>query len=225
MRVPTTYFCTSGMKIKVEDLRNEYKGEFLDVSNVDASPFTQFEKWFQQALDAEILEPNAMVVSTCNAAGQPSSRTVLLKQFSSEGFVFFTNYESRKAKEIDTNPNVSLLFPWYDLSRQVIIHGETSKISEAASAKYFLTRPFGSQLGAWVSVQSSVISSRSILEKKWEEMKSRFQQGKVPLPDRWGGYKVKPRYFEFWQGQPSRLHDRIVYRANNDDWHIERLAP
>ena len=213
------------MKIKVEDLRNEYKGEFLDVSNVDSSPFQQFDKWFHQAIEAEVHEPNATVVSTVNAEGQPSSRTVLLKKYDDEGFVFFTNYESRKATELDSNPRISMLFPWYDLSRQVIINGKAEKISQAESASYFLSRPFGSQLGAWVSVQSSVISSRSILEQKWEEMKSRFKQGEVPLPDRWGGYRVVPHHFEFWQGQPSRLHDRITYTRKSGDWIIERLSP
>ncbi len=213
------------MNIKIEDLRNEYKGEFLDVSNVNISPFQQFENWFTQTVKSELHEPSAMIASTVNTLAEPSSRTVLLKKFDKDGFVFYTNYHSKKATELDANPNISLLFPWFLLSRQVIIQGTVERVSKIESAKYFISRPFGSKLGAWISSQSSVISSRSILETKWNEMKTKFAKGEIPLPDNWGGYRVKPTFFEFWQGQPSRLHDRIVYRLQDNAWKIERLSP
>ncbi len=214
------------MKINVEELRSEYKGEYLDVTNVNASPFLQFEKWFNQSVDSEIEDPNAMIASTVDNFGMPSTRTVLLKAFDSKGFVFYTNYESRKSKELEYNPKIALLFPWFPLSRQLIIQGEVEKVSKMESVKYFLSRPFGSQLGAWVSHQSQIISSRNILEMQLREMKEKFKKGKIPLPDNWGGYRVKPVFFEFWQGQPNRLHDRISYSLQPDGtWKIERLAP
>ncbi len=214
------------MNINVENLRNEYKGEFLDVSNVNASPFIQFEKWFQQAVDSEIADPNAMIASTADTIGMPSIRTVLLKAWDTDGFVFYTNYKSKKAIELTGNPKIALLFPWFPLSRQLIIQGEVEKVSKLESIKYFISRPFGSKLGAWVSHQSQIVSSRSILEMKLREMKEKFKNGEIPLPDNWGGYRVKPVYFEFWQGQPNRLHDRIVYSLQADGiWKIERIAP
>ena len=213
------------MNLKIDELRNEYKGEFLDVTNVDPSPFRQFEIWFNQALDAKLLEPNAMIASTVNSESRPDSRTVLLKMFNENGFVFYTNYNSKKAQHLDENPNISLLFPWYELSRQVIINGHVERVSKSESVKYFLSRPLGSKLGAWVSIQSSVISSRSVLEQKWNEMKTKFKSGEVPLPDHWGGYRVIPTYIEFWQGQPSRLHDRIIFSKHQEEWKIERLSP
>lgn len=213
------------MNIKIEDLRNEYKGEFLDVSNVNGSPFQQFENWFKQAVRSELHEPSAMIASTVNKDAAPSSRTVLLKMFDESGFVFYTNYKSKKAIELENNPNISLLFPWFLLSRQVIIQGTVERVSKIESAKYFLSRPFGSKIGAWISIQSSVISSRSILENKWNEMKEKFGKGEIPLPDDWGGYRVKPTFLEFWQGQPSRLHDRITYSLRDGSWEIERLSP
>jgi pyridoxamine 5'-phosphate oxidase len=214
------------MNINVEDLRSEYKGEFLDVTNVNASPFIQFEKWFQQAVDSEIADPNAMIASTADTIGMPSIRTVLLKAWDTDGFVFYTNYKSKKAIELTGNPKIALLFPWFPLSRQLIIRGEAEKVSKLESIKYFISRPFGSKLGAWVSHQSQIVSSRSILEMKLREMKEKFKNGEVPLPDNWGGYRVKPVYFEFWQGQPNRLHDRIVYSLQADGiWKIERIAP
>jgi len=213
------------MNIKIDELRNEYKGEFLDVSNVHSSPFEQFKTWFAQAVGTQVHEPSAMIASTVDTFGQPSSRTVLLKIFDKKGFVFFTNYKSKKAKDLDNNPSISLLFPWLELSRQVIIQGSVKKISKIESAKYFISRPFGSKIGAWISSQSSVISSRSILEGKWNEIIEKFKNREIPLPDDWGGYRVKPSFFEFWQGQPSRLHDRITYTAQDDKWVIKRLAP
>jgi pyridoxamine 5'-phosphate oxidase len=213
------------MNTQLADLRNEYSQSELNEDSVDKNPISQFNIWFSEALKSEILEPNAMILSTVNSEGQPSQRTVLLKAFDEKGFVFYTNYTSRKAKEMETNPNVSLLFPWYGLERQVIIQGSTEKVSQTESLKYFLSRPVGSQLGAWVSHQSSVITSRSILEMKLREMKDKFKNGKIPLPDFWGGFRVIPRTLEFWQGRPNRLHDRIHYDLQGKDWMISRLAP
>lgn len=210
----------------VHKLRSEYKGEFLDVSNVDPSPFVQFKTWFETAVKEKVKEPNGMCLSTVSIDGMPSLRTVLLKTFDETGFVFYTNYNSRKALEIEHNPKVALIFPWYTLNRQVMIQGSASKISIAESLKYFLSRPLGSKISAWISDQSEVISSRGLLEKKWEEMKKKFHDGKVPLPDTWGGFRIQPETFEFWQGQDSRLHDRIYYSKDaHSNWEIERLAP
>jgi len=206
-------------------LRQEYSKSALDFESVDSSPINQFRKWFDEAIESEILEPNAMVVGTVDNNNQPTQRTVLLKAFDNRGLVFYTNYESRKAVQIDGNPRVSLLFPWYGLERQVAITGVAEKISKAESLAYFASRPFGSRLGAWVSQQSSVITSRSILEMKLEEMKRKFKEGKIPLPDFWGGFRVVPDSFEFWQGRPNRLHDRIYYKKDNDDWVISRMSP
>jgi len=209
----------------IEDLRNEYKGEFLDVNNVDPSPFKQFKKWFDEALKVELEEPNGMVLSTVSEGGMPSVRTVLLKAYDERGFVFYTNYKSQKSIQIEKNSQVALIFPWYDIHRQLIIQGKAQKISTAESVKYFVSRPFKSKLAAWVSEQSHVITSRNLLEMKMNEMIEKFKNGKVPLPDFWGGYKVIPETFEFWQGQPNRLHDRMYYTKQGDDWKIERLSP
>jgi pyridoxamine 5'-phosphate oxidase len=207
-------------------MRVEYTRAGLDVSDVQSSPFEQFAIWFDQACEAALIEPNAMSLATADDKGRPSVRTVLLKYFDGEGFVFFTNYESKKARQIAQNPNAALLFPWIGLERQVIIEGNVEKVSAAESLKYFLKRPLGSQLGAWVSRQSSVVSSRQMLEMEFEKMKRKFADGKVPLPDFWGGYRVVPREFEFWQGRSNRLHDRIRYRRDSQaGWIIERLSP
>lgn len=207
-------------------MREEYMLSGLSEEDLAPSPFQQFELWFEQALAGNMLEPNAMSLASVSPEGQPSVRTVLLKYFDEEGFVFFTNYESRKAREIAHNPRVALLFPWLELERQVQISGTASKISHAESLKYFLSRPHGSQLGAWVSQQSSVISSRQMLLSKFDELKRKFQAGQVPLPSFWGGYRIVPDTFEFWQGRQSRLHDRFRYSRQPDGaWLIERLAP
>lgn len=210
---------------EIAALRREYSKSELDVQSVDKNPFIQFRNWFEEAISSEILEPNAMILSTVDRDSKPSQRTVLMKAIDETGIVFYTNYTSRKSEHIQSNPNVSVLFPWYDLERQVSIEGTVEKVSTAQSLKYFLSRPFGSQLGAWVSNQSQVISSRSILEEKLAQMKAKFSEGKVPLPDEWGGYKIKPERIEFWQGRKNRLHDRIVYIKENKLWNIKRLAP
>lgn len=208
------------------ETRSEYTRGALDLAHLQPSPFDQFALWFQQAMEAKVVEPNAMSLATSGADQRPLVRTVLLKSYDQRGFVFFTNFESRKARQIAENPRVSLLFPWLALERQVIICGPAEKISTAESLSYFITRPRGSQLGAWVSAQSSVITTRSLLEQKWEEMKRKFGEGEVPLPSFWGGYRVVPSDIEFWQGRPSRLHDRFLYTRQPDgSWKIDRLAP
>jgi pyridoxamine 5'-phosphate oxidase len=205
-------------------LRREYTQKGLTREDLAADPFDQFDLWFKQACDADLLEPNAMVLSTV-AAGYPFQRTVLLKYFDRSGFVFFTNYGSRKAQHIEDNPRVSILFPWYSLERQLTILGTASKISAAESFKYFSSRPRGSQIGAWVSRQSSVISSRQLLEMQFEKIKEKFLNQEIPLPDFWGGYRIVPTSFEFWQGRPSRLHDRFLYEKGEPDWQVKRLSP
>ncbi len=207
------------------DFRENYTKGGLKRADLAAHPIDQFESWFKQAMEAEIAEPNAFSLATVSPEGVPSLRTVLLKIFDKKGFVFFTNYESKKSKDIQQNPNVSALFPWITLERQVKIIGKAEKISAAASLKYFLSRPKGSQLGAWVSRQSHVISSRSILEIKLAEMKRKFKNRQVPIPDHWGGYRIVPEIIEFWQGGENRLHDRFEYRLEENVWKIVRLAP
>ena len=207
-------------------MRQEYVSKGLHKKDLDKNPFKQFEKWFNQALDANLIEPNAFTLSTVGLDLKPSQRTVLLKMYDEKGFVFFSNYKSKKSLQIDENPNVSAHFAWLGLERQVRIEGEISKISKTASMKYFLTRPKGSQLGAWVSHQSQIVNSRSVLETKFDEMRKKFAKGEVPFPSFWGGYQIKPKYFEFWQGGLNRLHDRFVYELNGDGiWNIHRLEP
>lgn len=210
----------------LSDLRQSYtKGSFSE-ADLLTCPFEQFEKWFREAQHAELEEPNAMCLATANTDGQPSTRIVLLKDFSKKGLTFFTNYESHKAEELEANPQAAANFLWLPLQRQVNVIGKVKRISKAASLQYFLSRPLSSQLGAWTSPQSKVITSRSILEAKWEQMKRKFKEGSVPLPDNWGGYRIIPESFEFWQGRPSRLHDRFRFSLSvNESWNVERLAP
>jgi len=210
----------------VHNIRRAYLKSSLKLEDLKKDPFDQFDDWFKVALEEIKLDPNAMALATVSKKGKPSLRTVLLKYYDNEGFVFFTNYSSRKSQQIEENPNISLLFTWLTLERQIIIEGSIEKISKSESLKYFTSRPIGSQLGAWVSNQSSIISSKSILLSKLAEMKRKFKDGKIPLPDFWGGYRVIPNRIEFWQGGDNRLHDRFLYELDKEgNWNISRLAP
>ncbi|MBO3459896.1 pyridoxamine 5'-phosphate oxidase [Aetokthonos hydrillicola Thurmond2011] len=210
----------------IENLRQNYTKTGLRRQDLKDDPFEQFEILFQQACAADLLEPNAMILGTASAQAEPCLRTVLLKSFDKQGFIFFTNYESRKARQIQENPHVSLLFLWLPLECQIQIRGTAEKISTAETLKYFTTRPRGSQIGAWCSQQSTIISSRKLLEMQFEEMKQKFMNHEIPLPSFWGGYRVLPHSFEFWQGRPNRLHDRFLYSRQDDgSWDIQRLAP
>ncbi|MEM8953070.1 MAG: pyridoxamine 5'-phosphate oxidase [Verrucomicrobiota bacterium] len=208
--------------------REQYSKEILRKVTLDENPFEQFAHWFETARNSEIPEPNAFSLATASANAAPSVRTVLLKYFDESGFVFFTNYQSHKALDIDENPQVAMCFPWIALERQIIIRGSAAKIPVATSLKYFLSRPRNSQLGAWVSDQSQIISSRKILEMKLHEIKKRFADRDITLPPTWGGYRIKPSAFEFWQGGADRLHDRFLYtqrEEGSNTWSIERLSP
>ncbi|MGE7390780.1 pyridoxamine 5'-phosphate oxidase [Streptomyces sp. NPDC004126] len=207
-------------------MRKQYRSEIVEEAGLADDPMAQFALWFQQAADSHLFEPNAMVVSTATAEGRPSSRTVLLKQFDSRGFVFFTNYGSRKVREIDENPYVSLLFPWHPIARQVIVTGRAERIGRDETAAYFRSRPHGSQLGAWASEQSTVIGSRAELDRRYAELAARYPEGeRVPVPPEWGGLRVLPDALEFWQGHENRLHDRLRYVLDGDKWRVERLCP
>ncbi len=207
------------------EFRNEYLKGGLEREMLADNPFEQFKNWFDNAVECKVCEPNAMTVSTVSPEGRPSSRIVLLKSWDERGFVFFTNYKSQKACDLAQNKNICAIFGWLDLERQLRIEGEAEKISTAESLRYFLSRPFGSRLGAWVSQQSSVISSRSLLEMQFQKMKEKFSNGEVPLPDFWGGIRIVPRRFEFWQGRVNRLHDRFAYEKSGEGWEISRLQP
>jgi len=211
--------------LNLQDMRREYKQNKLDESSVESTPFMQFEKWFQEALDSKIVEPNTMILATSNLQNIPNIRAVLLKIFDERGFVFFSNYHSDKAIEIEENQNVALEFLWLDLERQVRIIGTCKKISYQESLSYFMKRSRGSQIGAWVSHQSKIRNSRKLISMTLEKMKEKFKNGAIPLPDFWGGYRVVPTKVEFWQGRESRLHDRILYTKDANTWKISRLAP
>ena len=207
-------------------MRRQYASRSLDLADLHADPFSQFDLWMREAIETELLEPNAMALATVSATGAPSVRTVLLKGFDARGLVFYTNYTSAKARDLAANTQVACLFQWLPLERQVSVRGRAEKISTEESLKYFLSRPHESQIGAWASQQSQVITTRALLEEKFAEMKNKFQVGAVPLPEFWGGYRVVPQTFEFWQGRPSRLHDRFVYRQEAaQSWQINRLMP
>jgi pyridoxamine 5'-phosphate oxidase len=208
------------------ELRREYTYGGVSKSDLDADPIAQFTQWFDIAKNAGVRDPSAMVVATVNGDGRPSQRTVLLKYFDKTGFVFFTNTGSTKAQEIAINAQVSLLFPWYQLDRQIIIRGDAEKVSAVDAAKYFLSRPKDSQIAAWISEQSRPIVSRQILAAKFSEMKTKLADGEMPVPSSWGGYRIKPLTMEFWQGRENRLHDRFLYSQSiSDKWKIERLEP
>lgn len=210
----------------IQNLREEYSAATLSEKDVAKNPIKQFEKWFKQALDVDTNEANAMTLATATTDGRPSARIVLLKGFDERGFVFYTNYLSRKGRELAKNPLANLVFFWPSLERQIRIEGTVEKVSREESERYFYTRPKGSQVGAVVSPQSQEIDGREMLEKKWADLEKVYADEDVPKPAHWGGYIVKPRLIEFWQGRPSRLHDRIVYkRADKNDWKIVRLAP
>ncbi|MEM6752684.1 MAG: pyridoxamine 5'-phosphate oxidase [Cyanobacteria bacterium P01_C01_bin.38] len=214
------------MDKNIADLRQDYTLQGLSETEIDSNPFAQFEEWFSQALNADILEPNAMTVATTTPEGKPSARMVLLKDFDARGFVFYTNYNSHKAQELAENPQAALVFWWAELQRQIRIYGRVEKISDSESDKYFYSRPFSSRLGAWASNQSEVIESREVLEQQLEELKQKYQDREIPRPPHWGGIRVIPAEIEFWQGRSSRLHDRLVYtRMEDNSWKIERLSP
>ncbi len=210
----------------VADLRKDYTLESLSELEVDLNPFSQFKKWFDQARAAQLPEPNAMTVATATPDGKPSARMLLLKDFNERGFVLFTNYNSHKGQELAENPQAALVFWWAELERQVRICGDVEKISESESDQYFESRPTKSRLGAWVSNQSEVIESREFLEGRLQEFHIKYENEEIPRPPHWGGLRVIPTEIEFWQGRPSRLHDRLLYsRLDNGTWKIERLSP
>ena len=209
----------------VADLRKEYTRAGLSESDVDPDPVEQFRRWFDEALEADLHEPNAMTVATAAPDGRPSARVVLLKVFDERGFVFYTNYEGRKGRELEENPRAALLFYWGELERQVRIEGTVSRTSEGESDAYYASRPRGSRLGAWASEQSRAVEGREVLEGRARDLEVEYEGREVPRPAFWGGYRVEPEVVEFWQGRESRLHDRISYRRGDGGWEIERLQP
>jgi pyridoxamine 5'-phosphate oxidase len=211
--------------MSLTDLRREYARARLDEATVNPDPLVEFSRWFAEAERAELPEPNAMTLATATADGAPSARVVLLKAFDQRGFVFFTDYRSRKGLELEANARAALVFYWGELERQVRITGTVSRTTQAESADYFRTRPVGSRMGAWVSHQSQVINSRATLEAGLRAVAARYPGGDVPLPPYWGGYRVRPDTIEFWQGRENRLHDRMQYRREGEAWRVERLSP
>ena len=209
----------------IASIRKIYKLESLLESDVDPNPFKQFEKWWQQAIESKIEEPNAMILATSTSDGKPSCRTVLLKDFTNEGFVFFSNYGSRKASQIEQNPSVAILFFWKEMERQIRIEGTIRKVSTEESDIYFASRPRESKIGAWSSPQSTIIENREFLQKNVEKYNAQFETENIPRPEFWGGYIVIPSMLEYWQGRPGRLHDRIQYTNSKNEWMIKRLAP
>jgi|TARA_B100000470_G_scaffold117735_1_gene90862 pyridoxamine 5'-phosphate oxidase len=207
----------------LSSLRKEFLQSGINKEDLKSSPVEQFSLWFSQAMESDIVEPTAMSLATSDDS--IGIRTVLLKYFDEKGFVFYTNYESKKSKQMQKNPQAAILFPWLALERQVKIIGKVEKISKLESLKYFSSRPKGSQIGAWASEQSSRISSRSILIEQFESMKKKFSNGEIPLPEFWGGYRVIPQSIEFWQGRANRLHDRFIYEREEGEWTISRLSP
>ena len=219
---------TSSKNLELSALRQNYLKSSLRRKDLTIDPLSLFQKWFSEAINSSLREPNAMILGTVKN-NTPSSRTVLLKKIDNNGAVFYTNYQSKKARDIEVNSRVSLLFPWYEIEKQVIIIGNAERISREESLTYFKSRPIESQLGAWVSEQSDVIKSRNVLERKLEETKLQFGNKDIPIPEFWGGFRVNPLEFEFWQGRENRLHDRFRYKlkehSDQDYWKIERLSP
>lgn len=207
------------------DLRKDYSLAGLVEKDLARDPFRQFEKWFAEAEAAKIAEPNAMVLTTATRDGRPSARTVLLKGVDGRGFVFYSNYESRKGRELELNPRVTAVFPWIAIERQVIVEGTSTKVAREESEAYFHSRPRASQLGAWVSAQSSIIPDRRVLDENMKALEQKYAGQEVPLPPYWGGWRIAPETVEFWQGRRNRLHDRLRFRREKDSWVIERLAP
>jgi len=211
--------------MNIRDIRQEYTLGGMDDSHLNEDPFTLFDSWFKEAVNSGINEPSAMALSTVGTDGYPQSRIVLLKGYSEEGFSFFTNYESQKGQALAVNPKASLLFFWPELQRQIRITGDVTKTSKEESDEYFQSRPRGSRLGAWTSAQSKVIQSRDLLAERYTDFDRKYSEGDIPKPPYWGGYRLKPLTFEFWQGRESRLHDRIYFRQEDSSWKAARLAP
>jgi len=209
----------------IADLRVDYSKHGLEEAEAGTDPLALFKRWFDQSIAAQVPEPNAMTLATCTLEGKPSARIVLLKGYDEQGLTFFTNYESRKGRELTNNRHASLVFFWHAVERQVRIEGTVSKVTEAESDEYFVTRPVNSRLGAWASEQSEVLSGREELEENHRQLMARFHDGNVPRPPHWGGFRLKPEVWEFWQGRLSRLHDRLRYRLLEDGWIRERLSP
>jgi pyridoxamine 5'-phosphate oxidase len=214
-----------GNAMKIADLRQDYRYQALLESDVSADPFQQFQLWFDQAVAAELPEPNAMTLATVTADGRPAARMVLLKGCSPEGFVLYTNYHSRKGQELAQTPYAALVFWWAELERQVRVEGKIYRVSDAETEAYFHSRPRGSQIGAWASEQSEVICDRNILQTRLHALEQQYQDRPIPRPPHWGGYRLTPNLIEFWQGRPNRLHDRLCYRLIDQQWKIERLSP
>jgi len=212
-------------KESIQNLRQDYRSAQLAEADVDQNPVAQFGKWFKEAIDSKLVEPNVMTLATADLSGKPTARILLLKGFDDNGFVFYTNYASNKGRQLDENPQAAMVFFWAELERQVRIEGTITKVSAEESTAYFHSRPKGSQIGASASPQSTVIPNREVLEAKVEELSAAFEEKEVPRPEHWGGYILKPAHIEFWQGRSSRLHDRITYTQENNVWTIKRLAP
>ncbi len=211
--------------MSVHESRQDYNRVSLTEGELDPDPIRQFHRWFEAATLSAIPEPNAMVLATASPTGRPSARIVLLRGYDERGFVFFTNYESRKGRELEANPHAALVFHWHDLERQIRLEGPVARIRVEESDAYFQSRPAGSRLGAWASRQSEVIADREILEARIRALEQQYADGQIPRPEHWGGYRVVPTVLEFWQGRPSRLHDRLRYTRSEGGWLLERLSP
>lgn len=223
--MPEVELISPKTSVEIADLRQDYRYQALLESEVDADPFRQFQIWFDQAVAAALPEPNAMTLATVTSDGKPAARMVLLKGCGPDGFIFYTNYRSRKGQELTQTPWAALVFWWAELERQVRIEGAVSLVSGAETEAYFHSRPRGSQIGAWASEQSQVICDRITLEDRLRTLEQQYQDQPIPRPPHWGGYRLKPDLIEFWQGRPNRLHDRLCYRRLEQQWQIERLSP